>query len=242
MNKLIFDSIYDMPIKDFFEFNNEMSKIDKEDSLEISKCFVKHLYKLSIRELNQLTFKQLDDLLGALKNVGKASNDTLKFEREHKLNLTKPKNTIKIKGKRFKITTKINDSCIAQYIDFTSLVSKMATNPELVLGTLLIPFNEATGKFYDYNDGYDFEEHVQFLFENCSIEYSNEIIGFFLKGYLNSLKKTLISSKLKLMIPNKLMNRVLTKEQKQKTIGVIQTTIEEINKILNLTHTHGCVS
>lgn len=93
--------------------------------------------------------------------------------------------TIKINKETYNIDTNLQNFTIAQYIDFQSFYSKRKSN-ERVLGNILACFIIPKG--HKYAEGYDIQELVSTLNNNLDILTANEIMFFFLKQYLISIR------------------------------------------------------
>lgn len=93
--------------------------------------------------------------------------------------------TIKINKETYCIDTNLQNFTIAQYIDFQSFYSQRKSN-EKVLGNILACFIIPKGK--KYAEGYDIQELVSTLNDNLDILTANEIMFFFLKQYLISIR------------------------------------------------------
>lgn len=93
--------------------------------------------------------------------------------------------TIKINKETYNIDTNLQNFTIAQYIDFQSFYSKRKSN-ERVLGNILACFIIPKG--HKYAEGYDIQELVSTLNNNLDILTANEIMFFFLKRYLISIR------------------------------------------------------
>ena len=93
--------------------------------------------------------------------------------------------TIKINKETYNIDTNLQNFTIAQYIDFQSFYSKRKSN-ERVIGNILACFIIPKG--HKYAEGYDIQELVSTLNNNLDILTANEIMFFFLKRYLISIR------------------------------------------------------
>ena len=95
--------------------------------------------------------------------------------------------SIEINGSKYKIDTNLQNFTVAQYIDFQTFFPKRKTNPR-VLGNILACFIIPQGK--EYASGYDISELVRSINSNLDILTANEIMFFFLKQYLISIRVT----------------------------------------------------
>lgn len=96
-------------------------------------------------------------------------------------------NTIEINGEKYSIDTNLQNFTVAQYIDFQTFFPKRKTN-ERVIGNILACFIIPKGK--KYAEGYDIQELVENINSNLDIMTANEIMFFFLKQYLISIRAT----------------------------------------------------
>lgn len=104
---------------------------------------------------------------------------------EFKLNENVKFNTIEINGEKYGIDTNLQNFTVAQYIDFQTFFPKRKTN-ERVIGNILACFIIPKGK--RYADGYDIQKLVENINSNLDIVTANEIMFFFLKQYLISIR------------------------------------------------------
>lgn len=96
-------------------------------------------------------------------------------------------NTIEINGEKYSIDTNLQNFTVAQYIDFQTFFPKRKTN-ERVLGNILACFIIPKGK--KYAEDYNIQELVENINSNLDIMTANEIMFFFLKQYLISIRAT----------------------------------------------------
>lgn len=96
-------------------------------------------------------------------------------------------NTIEINGEKYSIDANLQNFTVAQYIDFQTFFPKRKTN-ERVIGNILACFIIPKGK--KYAEGYDIQELVETINSNLDIMTANEIMFFFLKQYLISIRAT----------------------------------------------------
>lgn len=95
--------------------------------------------------------------------------------------------SIEINGEKYSIDTNLQNFTVAQYIDFQTFFPKRKTN-ERVIGNILACFIIPKGK--KYAEGYDIQELVENINSNLDIMTANEIMFFFLKQYLISIRAT----------------------------------------------------
>lgn len=95
--------------------------------------------------------------------------------------------TIEINGEKYSIDTNLQNFTVAQYIDFQTFFPKRKTN-ERIIGNILACFIVPKGK--KYAEGYNIQELVENINSNLDIMTANEIMFFFLKQYLISIRAT----------------------------------------------------
>ena len=106
---------------------------------------------------------------------------------EFKLNENVKFKTIEINGEKYSIDTNLQNFTVAQYIDFQTFFPKRKTN-ERTIGNILACFIIPKGK--KYAEEYDIQELVDDINSNLDIMTANEIMFFFLKQYLISIRAT----------------------------------------------------
>ena len=92
---------------------------------------------------------------------------------------------LEISGEKYTIDTNLQNFTVAQYLDFQTFFPQRHSNPK-VLGNILACFIIPKGK--KYASGYDISKLVSFINSNLSILTANEIMFFFLKQYLISIR------------------------------------------------------
>lgn len=106
---------------------------------------------------------------------------------EFKLNENAKFSKITINQKKYNIDTNLQNFSVAQYIDFQTLWPQKAKNPKImnnILACFIIP------EGCSYSEGYDIAELVNIIGDNIDILTANEILFFFLKQYLISMRAT----------------------------------------------------
>ena len=93
--------------------------------------------------------------------------------------------TINIDGEAYTVDTNLQNFTVAQYIDFQTFYKKFKSDKR-VIGNLLACFLIPKGKAYA--DGYDIQNVVRTINEHLDIMTANEILFFFLKSYLISIR------------------------------------------------------
>lgn len=231
-----YKSLFDLPLKDYFEFTKE-SEGNPHNEVAQAKLLLKYFCQVPEKEIGSLTFKEISEILSELGPIIAEATTKCTFERDKttlkkKLNIFAQKDVVDINGVKFKINTNLTNFSVAQYIDLTNLMGDsdvQLNHPEQILSVLLIPFNAEKKKFYDYNEGYDFQEHSDWILNNVSMEIAQTILGFFLMRCL-TLSKNMLSS---------LSIMVKTPETKKR----IKAAKAEIKTLENQIHqvTHGSV-
>lgn len=94
---------------------------------------------------------------------------------------------ITIDGEKYKVDTNLQTFTIAQYIDFQTFWPKKQDEPKYI-GNVLACFLIPEGK--EYAEGYDTQALATKIYECLDILTANEIMFFFLKQYLLSMRVT----------------------------------------------------
>lgn len=92
---------------------------------------------------------------------------------------------IDLNGTKYKVDADMQSFTVAQYIDFQTFYPKRRQD-ERVIGNILACFLIPDGK--KYGDGYDIRETVADINECLDIMTANEILFFFLRRYLISIR------------------------------------------------------
>lgn len=95
--------------------------------------------------------------------------------------------SIEINKQKYSIDTNLQNFTVAQYIDFQTFFPKRKENPRII-GNILACFIIPQGK--KYAEDYDIKELVDNINSNLDIMTANEILFFFLKQYLISIRAT----------------------------------------------------
>lgn len=95
--------------------------------------------------------------------------------------------SIEINKQKYSIDTNLQNFTVAQYIDFQTFFPKRKENPRII-GNILACFIIPQGK--KYAEEYDIKELVDNINSNLDIMTANEILFFFLKQYLISIRAT----------------------------------------------------
>lgn len=95
--------------------------------------------------------------------------------------------TIRLDGTVYNVDTNLQNFTVAQFIDFQTFYKKFKSDKR-VMGNILACFLIPKGK--EYADGYDIQNVVRAINEHLDIMTANEILFFFLKSYLISIRGT----------------------------------------------------
>lgn len=229
----IYKSLFDLPLKDYYEFTKE-SEANPHNEVAQAKLLLKYFCQVPEQEIDVLTFKEITEILAELGPIITEATTKCTFERDKttlkkKLNVFAQKDVIVINGVKFKINTDLSSFPVAQYIDLTNLMGiedVQLNHPDQILSVLLIPFNTEKKKFYEYNEGYDFKNHSNWVLNNVSMEIAQTIIGFFLMRCLTLSKRMLTS-----------LNVMIKTPETKKRIKAAKTEIEQLeNQIRQVTH------
>lgn len=128
--------------------------------------------------------------------------------------------SIEINGEKYSIDTNLQNFTVAQYIDFQTFFPKRKTN-ERVIGNILACFIIPKGK--KYAEGYDIQELVENINSNLDIMTANEIMFFFLKQYLISIRATANYF-------NWILKRMKKKSKNSQEIEAVEKEWEKIKK------------
>lgn len=96
-------------------------------------------------------------------------------------------NKIKLAGNEYIVDTNLQNFTVAQYIDFQTFYPQRKVNDK-VLGNILACFIIPKGK--KYSEDYDVQQLVATINEELDIMTAQEIMFFFLKQYLISIRAT----------------------------------------------------
>lgn len=128
--------------------------------------------------------------------------------------------TINIDGASYTVDTNLQNFTVAQYIDFQTFYKKFKSDKRII-GNLLACFIIPKGKAYA--DGYDIQNVVRTINEHLDIMTANEILFFFLKSYLISIRATANYF-------NWMMKRVRRKVKDKAKMAELETAWEEMKR------------
>ena len=185
----------------------DLSPIEKDLAICALLCDVSEdeVYNLSVTEAN--------DLISKIQWLS-----SFEFSQKFK------GGSLKILDQEYNIDVDLQHMTIAQYIDFQSFYKP--TQLRQYYGNILACFIIPKGK--KYGEGYDVSELARILIENMSIATANEILFFFLKDCLTSIR----ASQIYLDYLMKKMRRKEKDPQKKIKIERIMEKIEEMNQLL----------
>ena len=128
-------------------------------------------------------------------------------------------NKITIDGRKFDVCVDLTKFTVAQYVDFQSLWKD--TPRRDYIGAILCCFIIPTGR--QYAAGYDIKELADFFYKNLDILTCQEILSFFGRSCLTSIKAILIC--LEWMKKNQKRKKTANREEIIKKIEEAQKTI-----------------
>lgn len=208
-NNKIKTSWRDVTINEYFELREKLKSTSSDYEKEIIKiAFVNgfnedDVWNMKISDVKryQLNTFWLNDF-----NISK----DVKFK------------NIKIEDEVYNIDSNMQNFSVAQYIDFQNFFPKR-TQKTNYIGNILACFIIPKGK--KYGEGYDVAQLVKKINDNVDILTSNEIIFFFLKQYLFSIKVMLTFFKYQMKIL-----KLIGKKKNKKKIKEIEEKVKELEK------------
>lgn len=175
MKNTIKKSWRDVTIDEYFDLLEKLEDPELEDT-DKEVCKISFIYNIPEDSIWDLKIDEFRNL-----QVESLWMDEFKISENSKFK------SIEINGSKYKIDTNLQNFTVAQYIDFQTFFPKRKTNPR-VLGNILACFIIPQGK--EYASGYDISELVRSINSNLDILTANEIMFFFLKQYLISIRAT----------------------------------------------------
>lgn len=165
----------EVTINEYFDL---VERLENEVNEPIDEAIIKiaFVHNINDNDVWNLNFNELVEY----------QNRTL-WLNEFKINENVKFNSIEINGQKYNIDCNLTNFTVAQYIDFQTLYPKRKTNRR-ILGNLLVCFIIPKGK--KYADGYDVNELANIINSNLDIMTAEEIMFFFLKNYLISIRAT----------------------------------------------------
>lgn len=173
MQNTIKKSWRDVSIDEYFELVDKLNdpELEETDKEVIKLSFINNIPEDNIWDLKIDEFRKLQ-VESLWMNDFKIQED-VKFK------------SLDINGSKYTIDTNLQNFTVAQYIDFQTFFPKRKENPK-ILGNILACFIIPQGK--DYASDYDISELVKIINTNLDILTANEIMFFFLKQYLISIR------------------------------------------------------
>lgn len=165
----------DVTIDEYFDLRD---KLDDDTLTDYEKIIIKIAF---------ITGKDEDEIWNLNWDVFRALQVEALWMDEFKLKENVKFKTIEINGEKYSIDTNLQNFTVAQYIDFQTFFPKRKTN-ERIIGNILACFIIPKGK--KYAEGYNIQELVENINSNLDIMTANEIMFFFLKQYLISIRAT----------------------------------------------------
>jgi hypothetical protein len=206
MKNIIKKSWRDVTINEYFDFRDKLESASSDYEKEIIKiAFVNGFNEDDVWNMTISDVKRYQQNTFWL-------ND---FEISKDVKFT----SIKIEDEVYKINSDMQNFSVAQYIDFQNFFPKR-TQKTNYIGNILACFIVPKGK--KYGEGYDIAQLVNKINDNVDILTSNEIIFFFLKRYLFSIKVMLIFFKYQM----KILKLIGKKKHKEKIKAIEEKTKE----------------
>lgn len=163
----------DVSINEYFDLKERLEdkSLNEYDKEVIKIAFANNMTEDEVWSLTIAKFKELQ--VETLWMQEFPISDNPKFK------------TLKINDETYNVDTNLQNFTIAQYIDFQTFYPQRKTN-ERMLGNILACFIIPKGK--KYIEGYDVQDMISKLNDNLDILTANEIMFFFLKQYLISIR------------------------------------------------------
>lgn len=213
MKNIVKTSWRDVTINEYFDFRDKLESASSDYEKEIIKiAFVNGFNEDDVWNMTISDVKRYQQNTFWL-------ND---FEISKDVKFT----SIKIEDEVYNINSDMQNFSVAQYIDFQNFFPKR-TQKTNYIGNILACFIVPKGK--KYGEGYDVAQLVNKINDNVDILTSNEIIFFFLKRYLFSIKVMLIFFKYQM----KILKLVGKKKNKEK-IKAIEEKVKELEKNISV--------
>ena len=165
----------DVTINEYFDLVERLSdeSLKEYEKIVIKIAFVNNLDEESLWAMNINEFRKLQ--------VESIWLDEFNIKTDIKFK------NITIGNNKYFIDTNLQNFSVSQYIDFQSFYPKYKKDKK-VLGNILACFIIPVGK--QYADGYDIQDLVRQINESIDIMTAQEIMFFFLKQYLISMRAT----------------------------------------------------
>ena len=213
MKNIIKKSWRDVTINEYFDFRDKLESATSDYEKEIIKiAFVNGFNEDDVWNMTISDVKRYQQNTYWL-NDFEISKD-VKFK------------NIKIEDEVYRINPDMQSFSVAQYIDFQNFFPKR-TQKTNYIGNILACFIVPKGK--KYGEGYDVAQLVNKINDNVDILTSNEIIFFFLKRYLFSIKVMLTFFKYQMKIL-----KLIGKKRNKEKIKVIEEKVKELEKNISV--------
>ena len=213
MKNTIKTSWRDVTINEYFDFRDKLESASSDYEKEIVKiAFVNG-------------FKEEDVWNMTIADVKRYQQNTFWLNDFEISKDVKFKN-IKIEDEVYRINPDMQSFSVAQYIDFQNFFPKR-TQKTNYIGNILACFIVPKGK--KYGEGYDVAQLVNKINDNVDILTSNEIIFFFLKRYLFSIKVMLTFFKYQMKIL-----KLIGKKRNKEKIKAIEEKVKELEKNISV--------
>ena len=174
MENTIKKSWRDVTIDEYFDLKDRLDDVQEEtDKVVVKISFANNISEEEVwdKTINEFRRLQVEALWMDEFNI----SEDIKFK------------NIEINGEKYIVDVNLQNFTVAQYIDFQTFFPKRKTN-ERILGNILACFIIPRDK--KYASGYDIKKLVDDINSNLDILTANEILLFFLKQYLISIRAT----------------------------------------------------
>lgn len=174
MENTIKKSWRDVTIDEYFDLKDRLDDVQEDtDKVVVKISFANNISEEEVwdKTINEFRRLQVEALWMDEFNI----SEDIKFK------------NIEINGDKYTVDVNLQNFTVAQYIDFQTFFPKRKTN-ERILGNILACF--IIPKEKKYASGYDIKKLVDDINSNLDILTANEILLFFLKQYLISIRAT----------------------------------------------------
>ena len=174
MENTIKKSWRDVTIDEYFDLKDRLDDVQEEtDKVVVKISFANNISEEEVwdKTINEFRRLQVEALWMDEFNI----SEDIKFK------------NIEINGERYTVDVNLQNFTVAQYIDFQTFFPKRKTN-ERIIGNILACFIIPREK--KYASGYYIKKLVDDINSNLDILTANEILLFFLKQYLISIRAT----------------------------------------------------
>lgn len=213
MKNIIKTSWRDVTINEYFDLREKLESVSSDYEKEIIKiAFVNGFNEDDVWNM------KISDVKRYQKNTIWLNNFEISKDVKFK--------SIKIEDEVYEINPDMQKFSVAQYIDFQNFFPKR-TQKTNYIGNILACFIVPKGK--KYGEGYDVAQLVNKINDNVDILTSNEIIFFFLKQYLYSMKVMLTFFKYQMKIL-----KLIGKKKNKEKIKEIEEKVKELEKNISV--------